>query len=128
MTFSILDSTCNGINLKLAMREFQLTQHLLELALERASSKQIVRVNLLIGPFSDEREESILLYWRDLAKGSFGEGAKLHFEHVPVEMKCLDCTGTFYLDEETSMCKFCDHERPQVLSGEDVRLESIEVK
>jgi hydrogenase nickel incorporation protein HypA/HybF len=110
------------------MHEFSLTQHLLDLALKEADSKHIARVNLLIGPFSDEREESIQLYWKDLAKGSLGEGAELHFEHVPVEMKCLDCTGTFYLDEETSMCKFCDREKLQLLSGEDVRLESIVVE
>ena len=34
MTFSILDITCNGINLKLTMHEFSLTQHLLDLALK----------------------------------------------------------------------------------------------
>lgn len=110
------------------MHEFSLTQNLLDLALNQADSKQIVRVNLLIGPFSQEREESIRFYWKDLAKGSCGEGAELHFEHMPVEIKCLDCTGTFYLDEETSLCKFCVSERLQLLSGEDVRLESLELK
>jgi hydrogenase nickel incorporation protein HypA/HybF len=110
------------------MHEFPLTQNLLDHALKNANSKQIVRVNLLIGPFSEEREESIRFYWRDLAKGSFGEGATLHFEQLPVEIKCLDCTGAFHLEEETSMCEFCYDERPQLSKGEDVRLESIEVK
>jgi hydrogenase nickel incorporation protein HypA/HybF len=109
------------------MRKFSLTQNLLNLALQNSDSKQILRVNLLIGPFSNEREESIQFYWKDLAKGSPGEGAELHFEHIPVEIKCLNCTGTFYLDEETFMCKFCYSERLQLLSGEDVRLESVEV-
>ena len=110
------------------MHEFARTQRLLYLALDKAGSKQIARVNLSIGPFSEEREESIRFYWKDLAKGSYGEGAELHFDHMPVEIVCLDCTGTFYLDEETSMCKFCDRDGLQVLSGEDVRLESIELK
>ena len=110
------------------MHEFSLTQNLLERALKNSDSKQIVRVNLLIGPFSEEREEAIRFYWRDLAKGSFGEGAELHFEHLPVEIKCLDCTGMFYLDEETPLCTFCYSEKLQLLSGEGVRLESIEVE
>ena len=109
------------------MHEFTLTQHLLDAALKNAGSERIVRVNLVIGPFSHEREESIALYWRDLAKGSLGDGAELHFEHMPVEMKCLDCSGTFYLDEEASMCKNCSGERLQMLSGDEVTLESIEV-
>jgi hydrogenase nickel incorporation protein HypA/HybF len=110
------------------MHEFSLTQNLLDHALKNAESKRIVRVNLLIGPFSEEREESIRFYWRDLAKGSYGEGAELHFEHIPLAIKCLDCSGAFYLDEEFSMCKFCYSERLQVFDGEEVQLESIEVE
>jgi hydrogenase nickel incorporation protein HypA/HybF len=110
------------------MHEFSLTQNLLDHALKNSDSKRIVRVNLLIGPFSEEREESIRFYWRDLAKGSFGEGAELHFDHIPVAIKCLDCSGAFYLDEEISMCKFCSSERVLVSKGEDVRLESMQLE
>ena len=110
------------------MHEFSITQTLLDLALKNANSRQIVRVNLLIGPFSEEREESIEFYWKDLAKGSLGEGAELHFEQLPVEIKCLDCTGASYLEDETSMCEFCSNERLPLSKGEDVSLESIEVK
>jgi hydrogenase nickel incorporation protein HypA/HybF len=110
------------------MHDFPLTQNLLDRALKDSGSRQIVRVNLLIGPFSEEREESIRFYWKDLAKGSFGEGAELHFEHMPFQINCLDCTGTFCLEEDTSLCKFCDSERLQLADGEEVRLESIELK
>ncbi|MGE5464932.1 MAG: hydrogenase maturation nickel metallochaperone HypA, partial [Syntrophothermus sp.] len=77
------------------MHEFSRTQNLLDLALKKSNSKRIVRVKLLIGPFSDEREDSIRFYWRDLAKGSPGEGAEIQFDHVPVDMKCFDCSGSF---------------------------------
>ena|SRR5215207_1734413 len=110
------------------MRDFTLTQNLLTLALQKADSKQILRVNLLISPFSDEREELIRLSWKDLAKGSPGEGAELHFEYMTIEIKCLDCTGMFYLDEEAPLCRFCYRKDLQSLHGEDVRLESIEVQ
>ena len=110
------------------MHEFSRTQNLLDLALKKSNSKRIKCVNLLIGPFSEEREESIEFYWKDLSKGSLGEGAELHFEQLPVEIKCLDCTGVLYLEDETSMCEFCSNERLQLSKGEDVRLESIEVK
>ena len=110
------------------MHEYSLTQRQLTLALKHADSKQIERVNLLIGPFSEDREASIRFYWRDLAKGTFGEGAELHFDHMPVEIRCLACSGACYLDEETSMCKFCYRESLQLLRGENVTLESIEVE
>ena len=110
------------------MHEFSLTQNLLDVALKNADSKRIVNVTLLIGPFSDEREESIRFYWRDLAKGTPGEGARLHFKRVQAEMKCLACGGTFNLDEDALLCVYCQSERLQLLSGDEVRLESLDVE
>lgn len=82
----------------------------------------------MIGSFSEDREESIRFFWRDLAKGSPGEGAELRFDHVPVEMKCLDCSGAACLDEteKRSLCSFCFGEHLKLLGEDDVRLESIE--
>jgi Zn finger protein HypA/HybF involved in hydrogenase expression len=110
------------------MRDYILTQKLLDLALKDANSRRIVRVKLLIGPFSQEREESIRLCWKDLARGSRGEGAQLYFEHMPVPWKCLNCSGASDLDEETSICSFCSDETTRGPSGDDVRLMSIELE
>jgi hydrogenase nickel incorporation protein HypA/HybF len=112
------------------MHEFSRTQELLDLALKESNSKRIVRVNLLIGSFSEEREDSIRFYWRDLAKGSPGEGAEIKFDHVPVQMKCLDCSGAFCLDEteDKSLCEYCFGDHLQLLNEEDVRIKSVEVE
>src|ERR1044071_3091736 len=110
------------------MRELYLTQNLLDTALKSADSKRIVKVNLLIGRFSDDREESIQFYWRDLAKGTPGEGAKINFQRVQVEMKCLECGGTFLLEEDGSMCVYCQSDHLRLLHGEEVRLESIDLE
>lgn len=110
------------------MHEFSLTQNLLETALKNANSKRIVNVHLLIGPFSEEREESIRFYWRDLAKGTLGEGARLHFQHVKADMKCLGCGGTFNLEDGEALCTYCQSDRSQPLSGNEVKLESIDVE
>ena len=108
------------------MHEFRITQKLLDVALTKAKSRRIVNVNLLIGPFSGEREESIRFYWRDLAKGTFGEGARLHFQHREVDMKCFGCGGVLCLEEEGSICRYCQNNLFPLLSGEDVKLEGIE--
>jgi Zn finger protein HypA/HybF involved in hydrogenase expression len=89
------------------MHELTRAQNPPDSALKNASSKRIVNVKLLSSPSSDEREESIRFYWRDLAKGTPGEGARLHFQHVKVEVKCLACGGTFKLESEESLCEYC---------------------
>jgi hydrogenase nickel incorporation protein HypA/HybF len=87
-----------------------------------------VNVNLLIGSFSEEREESIQFYWRDLARGTPGEGAELHFQHVQADLKCIGCGAALSLEDDKSLCTYCQNDRLQLLSGEDVKLESIEVE
>ena len=110
------------------MHEFTLTQDLLDIVLEQAGSRRIVRVNLWIGPFSEEREESIHFVWKDLAKGSAGDGAILHFDPVAPSMKCLDCSGAFLYDgeENGSLCEFCNGNHMDLLNGQEIQLKSIE--
>ena len=110
------------------MHEFSLTQNILNRVLKTANSKRIVNVNLWIGPFSEDREESIKFYWRDLAKGTPGEGAQLHFQHITVDMKCIECGGTFSFEDDRSICMYCQSNHLQLLGEDEVKLESIDVE
>lgn len=124
MTFSILDVIYKGINLDKSMHELSLTQNLLNTALEKVDRKRIVSVDLLIGPFSDDREEAIRFYWRDLARGTAGEGAQLHFRHTQADIKCLAC-GAFVAEEEGSICTYCHGSDLQLPGKDEVQLERV---
>jgi hydrogenase nickel insertion protein HypA len=110
------------------MHEYTLAQDLLDLVLKEAGPRRIVRVNVWIGPFSEEREESIHFFWKDLAKGSPGDGAMLHFDRIPPSLKCLDCSGAFHYDGEEigSLCEFCHSNHSDLLHGQEIQLKSIE--
>ena len=110
------------------MHEFSLTQNILKTALDHAETRKILRVNLSIGVFSHEREESIRFYWDELAKDTLAQEADLHFQRVAAEMKCLACSAVFHPEEETSLCPHCQSHRLQLVSGDDVRLGSIDVE
>jgi hydrogenase nickel incorporation protein HypA/HybF len=110
------------------MHEFSLTQNILDTALKAANSKRIMNVNLWIGPFSEDREESIRFYWRDLAKGTPGEGAQLHFQHLTVDMKCIECGGTFSLEDDGCICMYCQSNYSQLSGNDEVKLESVDVE
>ncbi len=110
------------------MREFNITQNILDAAIDKAKSRRILKVHLLLGSFSDEREESIRFYWRDLAKGTTGDGATLHFEHIATDMRCFGCGGALVFDDGSSICTYCQNDTLNWSSGEDVKLESIEVE
>src|SRR5215467_4921343 len=110
------------------MHEYTLTQTLLETALQHADSRQIKHVNLLVGQFSDEREDAIQFHWDSLAEGTSAQGAQLHFQHTAAEMKCLACDLVFQPDDEVSACPTCGSRYLKLLSGDEVRLESIDVE
>lgn len=110
------------------MHEFKITQNILDAAIKKAESKRILKVHLRIGSFSEEREESIQFYWRDLAKGTPGDGATLYFEHVNADMKCFGCGGALVFDDGTSICSHCQNNTLHWSNGEDVKLESIEIE
>lgn len=110
------------------MHELSLTQNILDHTLKSAGSKRIVGVNLSIGQFSDEREEAIQFYWDDISKGTLAEGSRLQFQYVEAELKCLECGTIFHPKEEMSLCPHCSSPHLQLLSGDDIELESIDVE
>jgi len=110
------------------MHELSLTQNILDVALRSTGEKRLVRVNLLIGQFSDEREEAIRFYWDDLAKDTPARTAELSFKWVKAEMICLECETVFQPDDESALCPNCQSQRLKLLSGDNVRLESIDVE
>jgi hydrogenase nickel incorporation protein HypA/HybF len=110
------------------MHELSLTQNILDVALKHAGSRKILCVNLLVGQLSDEREESIRFYWDDLAKGTLAQEAKLDFQYVDAEMKCLECGMVFHPKEETLLCPVCQSHHLKLISGDDVKINSIDVE
>ena len=126
--FLHLDTCSKGVTLRVDMHELSLTRNILDVALKNAGEKRLVRVNLLIGQFSDEHEEAIRFYWNDLAKDTPARNAELSFEWVHAEMKCLDCGTLFQPAEELALCPACQSYRLKLLSGDAVRLDSIDVE
>ena len=110
------------------MHELALTKNLLEVALKHAGAQPIRHVNLLIGEWSDEREEAIRFYWDDLARDTRAQAAELHFQRVEAEMQCLACEAIFHPEEEDGTCPACGSPRLKLLRGDEVRLESIDVE
>jgi hydrogenase nickel incorporation protein HypA/HybF len=128
VTFSILDTIAKGGTFKADMHELSLAKNIFDIALKHAEAKKILQVNLLIGQLSDEREESIQFYWDDLAKGTRAQGANLHFQYVDAEMKCLECGTVFHPKEEIIVCPSCQSQRLKLISGDDVKIDSIDVE
>jgi hydrogenase nickel incorporation protein HypA/HybF len=64
---------------------------MLDLALEHANGHRITDIYLRVGRMSLIVPESVEFYFEYLSQDTLAEGARLHFETIPLEMTCLDC-------------------------------------
>lgn len=112
------------------MHELMMTEAILGTALRYAIAARAARVTdlyFVVGQFSDVTDESVQFYWDQLSPGTICEGARLHFDHAPAQLQCLICNHSFTLLNDRIPCPMCASEQVRVLSGDEFRLDSINV-
>lgn len=113
------------------MHELAVTESILEIAnrhARQANARRVTAVFLVIGQLSTIVDDSVQFYWDMIAQGTLCQGAKLHFERVPARIRCLDCAGEYGLVEKFSACPKCNSYQVKIISGEEFRVDSIDVE
>jgi hydrogenase nickel incorporation protein HypA/HybF len=112
------------------MHELSITESILEIALRHARAQNATRItdlHLAIGEWSSIVGESVQFYWDALTPGTIAEGSILHFRHVPVLLMCRDCGNEYQPTAEEFTCPKCGGTHATIKTGEEFRLESIDV-
>ncbi|MFH1135135.1 MAG: hydrogenase maturation nickel metallochaperone HypA [Pseudomonadota bacterium] len=73
------------------MHEMPFTQALIELALDKAEGKKILKIHLRVGWLSSIVPESVQVFFDHLSRDTLAEGAALDFEFVPISLACQAC-------------------------------------
>ena len=113
------------------MHELSVSQSILKIALdnaEKAQAKHIKSINLEIGHLASLVDDSINFYWDIISEGTIAQGASLVINRIPVEMRCFDCGKTYSLEDDSFDCPDCGSIRIQIIRGEEMRVESIDVE
>ena len=113
------------------MHESSLTEdlfaHIMQHAQE-ANAKRVMRVRVIIGELSDATPDSIRFYFDSIAAGSIAEGAVLEFDSAPGKAYCTSCGKDVAIDELFAACPLCGAFTLQVIGGNGVYLNSLEVQ
>ena len=112
------------------MHELSITQSMVELALDegkKAGAKKIGKISLVIGELSGVVDESVRFYFGFLSKDTIAEGAVLEFKRVPMTARCRDCKNEFTPSEYNWSCPKCKGASLEIIAGDELRIESIEV-
>lgn len=112
------------------MHELSVTESIIDIVTrhaQQANAKQVTDVYLVIGKLSSIIDDSVQFYWDIVSQDTFCAGARLHFERIPARLLCLDCSTTYTLDDGLSPCPQCQSARVKIISGEEFRVDSIEI-
>jgi hydrogenase nickel incorporation protein HypA/HybF len=112
------------------MHELAVTESILNIAAnhaKKADGQKVTDIYLVIGRLSSIVDDSVQFYWDIISQDTMCAGARLHFERVPAKMLCLDCGSTYLLEGELTPCTQCQSARVKVLSGDEFRVDSIEI-
>jgi len=113
------------------MHELAVTQSILEIAERYAQQNEARRVTdlyVVIGALSSIVDDSVQFYWDILSENSLCAGSKLHFQRVPSQLICLDCTNEYTLEAGLEPCPTCGSPKVKVTSGDQFYLDSIEIE
>ena len=113
------------------MHELGITENIINIALAKAGDEQagkIIKINLVIGEMSGFVPDCIQFYFDSLSKDTIAQGAVLHFESVPAQLRCRNCSAIFQPEDTLWACPKCRGRSIEISKGRELYIESMEVE
>lgn len=113
------------------MHELSITQSMLDLVLEEAKkvkAERVGKINLVIGEMSSVVDECVEFYFEFLSKDTIASKATLSFKTVPIQARCHNCEELFVPKEFDWSCPRCQSSSLEIMTGNELYVESIEVE
>ena len=113
------------------MHELGVTENIVNIALTKAGEAQankVIKINLVVGELSGFVPDCIQFYFDSLSKDTIAQGAVLHFESVPTQLRCRDCSTIFQPQDTMWTCPKCAERSVEIFKGRELYIESMEVE
>ena len=112
------------------MHEFSIAVNIVDIAVDyaqKANAKVVNDVEIEIGELSGVVYEAMETSMEMAKKGTILENSKINIINIPGKGKCLSCNSEFKLNNLFDPCPECGAFCPEVLSGKELRLKSLNV-
>jgi len=113
------------------MHELGVTENIVNIALAKAGeaeANKVIQINLVIGELSGFVPDCIQFYFDSLSKDTITQGAVLHFELVPTQLRCRNCSTIFQPQNTLWSCPKCHGQGVEIFKGREFYIESMEVE
>jgi hydrogenase nickel incorporation protein HypA/HybF len=110
------------------MHELSLADAVVRIACDHAGERRVTRVELKVGHLRQVVPSALELAFALVAEGTVVEGAELVMEDVPAEGRCRECGIESVLGGFPLRCTACGSLDLELLRGEELLVESLELE
>jgi hydrogenase nickel incorporation protein HypA/HybF len=110
------------------MHELSIAQAIVAVAARHAGGARVERVPVRIGHLRQVVPAALAFSFELCAHGTPVDGAELEIEHVPIGAVCRSCGTDSELDGFPLACPACGGLAVDVVRGEELQVESLELE
>jgi hydrogenase nickel incorporation protein HypA/HybF len=110
------------------MHELSVATAVVETALRHADDRRVTAVTVRMGALRQVVPDSLRFYFEIVARDSECEGARLELIEVPARLRCSACGYGWEPSFPSFRCERCGSADTEVLSGQELEVEFIEVE
>ena len=110
------------------MHELSISSAIVDTAVRHAAGRRVTLVAVRIGKLRQVVPASLTFCFELVARETVCEGATLTHEVVPARLRCEGCGHAWEIDVPAFRCPRCEGAAVEVVSGEELEVESIEVE
>jgi hydrogenase nickel incorporation protein HypA/HybF len=110
------------------MHEFSIASAVLDTAVRHAAGRRVTVVSVRFGRLRQVVPDALAFAFGIVSRETVCEGARLEQELVPARLRCEGCDAEWEIELPAFRCPGCESADVEVLSGEELEVESIEVE
>jgi hydrogenase nickel incorporation protein HypA/HybF len=110
------------------MHELSLAESIVDIAVRHARGRRVTRVEVAVGHLRQVVPSALSFAFELVAQGTPAEGAELVLEEVPAGGRCRACGAESRLDGFPLACRACGSVDVEIVAGEELQVESLDVE
>ncbi len=100
----------------------------IEQTISQHNVEKVLQVKLKVGELTNAEPDALQMAFEAYSKDTICEGAELIIERVSVQARCRNCHQEFNVKSMFFLCPNCQNTSIEIIQGEELLLESLEVE
>ena len=110
------------------MHELSIAAAVVDIAERHAAGRRVVGIDVQVGRLRQVVPDSLALAFQLITHETALDGAELRIKEVPVRARCERCGAESELDQFPFACALCTSFDVELLAGEELLVESLELE